>query len=204
MPRRVIGWHRTPLGGRRVFTLTYASCKKAGAGRVGIQLTGDHPVLTERGWVPVEELTSSDRIATGQGLSEVAFDVVCGTLLGDGCLQARSASLTFSHSAKQAEYAGFKARLLAELDVDQEEREVSLAVGEGPRYDVVLTRTGAHRALRTLRCEFYGARKIVPRWLARRLNPRMLAFWFMDDGYNRIRSGGRRPIAEIGAMGFGS
>src|SRR5262245_22168058 len=41
VPRRVTGWHATPLGGRRVYKLTYRSAKNAGAGRVSIQLTGD-------------------------------------------------------------------------------------------------------------------------------------------------------------------
>ncbi len=201
--RRVIGWHATPVAGRRVFRLTYASNKKAGAGRVGIQLTGDHPVLTQRGWVRVEDLAADDRIATGQGISSLAFDVVCGTLLGDGSLQARRSALTFSHSAKQAAYARFKADLLADLDVSQEQRAVAAAVGDGRSYEVVLTRTRAHRALRILRSEFYADRKVVPDWLADQLNPRMLAFWFMDDGHNRIRPG-RRPTAEIATMGFGS
>ena len=203
MPRKVVGWHATPLAGRSVYRLTYASSKNAGGSRVGIQLTGDHPVLTDRGWVAVQELADGDRIATGQGLSSVAFDVACGTLLGDGTLQAKSSCLTFSHSAKQSEYAGFKARLLAELDVAQEQRDVAAAVGEDRRHEVVLVRTRAHRALRTLRADFYRERKLVPEWISEQLNPRMLAFWFLDDGYNRIRSG-RRPIAEIAAMSFSS
>src|SRR5262249_16341711 len=78
VPRRVTGWHETPLGGRRVFKLSYMSAKRAGASRVGVQLTGDHPVLTERGYVPVQELRLGERIATGQGLSDLTFDVVCG------------------------------------------------------------------------------------------------------------------------------
>ncbi|MBI3019150.1 MAG: hypothetical protein HYY61_04590 [Deltaproteobacteria bacterium] len=57
VPKRVVGWHTSPLAGRQVFRLTYRSAKNAGASRVGIQLTGDHPVLTEKGYVPVEQLT---------------------------------------------------------------------------------------------------------------------------------------------------
>ena len=38
--------------------------------------------------------------------------------------------------------------------------------------------------------------------MADRLNARMLAFWFMDDGYTRIRQGGRRPLAEIATNAF--
>src|SRR5919108_4044791 len=40
VPRRVIGWHATPLADRKVFKLTYRSAKRAGAGRGGVPLTG--------------------------------------------------------------------------------------------------------------------------------------------------------------------
>jgi uracil-DNA glycosylase len=201
--RRVTGWHATPLAGRRVFGLTYASCKRAGRARAGIRLTGDHRILVERGYVPVEELRDGDRVAVGQGLSRLAKDVVCGTVLGDGCLQAASSHLRFSHAARQRDYARFKADLLEELGVEVEERRVAAAVGDDRTHDVVVTRTHAHRALRVLRAEFYpGRRKVVPAWIARELNPRMLAFWFMDGGYTRVRGGGRRPLAEIATNAF--
>jgi uracil-DNA glycosylase len=200
--RRVTGWHATPLAGRRVFRLRYRSCKRAGAGRVGVTLTGDHPVLTECGFIPADELRDGDRIATGQGLSDLARDVVCGTVLGDGHLPAASSSLTFGHSQRQGSYARFKAQLLAELAPSVEERMVAAVAGGEPGYPVVQVRTRAHRALRVLRQEFYAPRKLVPRWIAEELNPRMLAFWFMDDGYTRIRGGGRRPLSELATVGF--
>jgi uracil-DNA glycosylase family 4 len=200
--RRVTGWHATPLAGRSVFRLTYRSAKNAGAGRVSIQLTGDHPVLTERGYVPVAQLHSSDRVATGQGLSEVAHDVVCGTLLGDGSLNAGSAYLSFSHSEKQAEYAEFKASLLVELNPQLAEFAVAAVAGGERGYEVVQVRTHAHRALGVLRRDFYPAEKVVPAWIGDHLNELMLAVWFMDDGYMRIREGGRQPLAEIATVGF--
>jgi uracil-DNA glycosylase family 4 len=203
VPRGVIGWHATPLAGRHVFRMTYKSAKKVGTrGRVGIQLTGDHPVLTERGYVTVEELQRGDRIATGQGLSELARDVVCGTVLGDGCLQGASSHLTFGHSQGQIEYAQFKADLLDELRPEVHEREVAAVAGGHPAYPVVHVRTRAHRALRVLRQDFYRPTKVVPDWIGDELNPRMLAFWFMDDGDTRIRGRGRRPLAEIATVGF--
>jgi uracil-DNA glycosylase len=200
--RRVIGWHATPLAGRRVFRLTYKSAKRAGAHKVGVQLTGDHPVLTERGYVPVEDLEGGDRIAIGQGLSTLARDVVCGTVLGDGHLRAQSSTLAFSHSQRQGAYARFKAELLQELGAKVEDREAAAAVGAAQTYPVTLTRTLAHRSLRLLRDDFYRPHKVVPRWLAEGLNPRMLAIWFLDDGYTRVRSGGRRPLAEIATNAF--
>lgn len=200
--RSVIGWHESPVGDRRVFRLTYAAAKRAGAGRVCIELTGDHPVLTERGYVPVEDLRISDRIATGQALSDLAYDVVCGTLLGDGSLQAKSATLTLAHSDRQESYAAFKAQLLAELKPRLAKLTVA-AVAGGPRaHGAVHVRTLAHRALGLLRNDFYNPVKRVPPWISERMNERMLAIWFMDDGYTRIRPGGRRPLAEIATNSF--
>jgi uracil-DNA glycosylase family 4 len=202
VPRRVIGWHATPLAGRPVYRLTYANAKHAGARKTSIQLTGDHPVLTEHGYVPVADLLPTDRIATGQGLSELAYDLVCGSLLGDASIGAKSSAVTFSHSARQRRYAMFKAQLLSELEPFVEERQMAAVAGGEAVYDVVHVRTRARRALRILRADFYRPHKVVPEWIADELNPRMLAFWFMDDGYCRIRGGRRRPFAEIATVGF--
>jgi uracil-DNA glycosylase len=199
--RRVTGWHATPLAGRRVYRLTYRSAKQAGAGKVSTWLTGDHPVLTDEGFVAADELSPGDRVATGQGMSQLALDVVCGTVLGDGCLNASSSYLSFGHSARQLEYARFKAALLAELRPTEEQLEVAAAAGGERAYPVVHVRTRAHRALRILRHDFYGERKRVPSWLAGELNERMLAIWFMDDGYLRVRQA-RQPLAEIATVGF--
>lgn len=199
--RRVTGWHESPLGGRRVYKLTYRSAKKAGNGRVSIQLTGDHEVLTERGYVPVDRLAQSDRIATGQGISSLAYDVVIGTLLGDGTIDAGSSQLLFGHSVRQRDYALFKAGLLKELAPEIDEYLVAAQAGGERFYTAVQVRTLAHRALRILRKDFYPSGKCVPVWLATALNERMLAFWFMDDGYTRIRPG-RQPSSEIATRGF--
>lgn len=202
VPRRVIGWYESPVGDRRVFRLGYRSVKNAGVHRVGIQLTGDHPVMTERGFVPVEELAPGDRIATGQGLSPLAFDVVCGTLLGDGHVGPRTSLLSFSHSVRQRDYALFKVDLLTELKATAGELLVAAVSGGAKTYPIVHVFTRAHRALRILRQEFYSTRKRVPPWMAARLNERMLAIWFMDDGHTRIRPD-RQPLAEIATCAFG-
>ncbi len=201
VPRRVTGWYESPVGVRRVFRLGYRSVKNSGVHRVGIQLTGDHPVMTDRGFIPVEELAPRDRIATGQGLSPLAFDVVCGTLLGDGHLRQTTSLLSFSHSVRQRDYAQFKVDLLAELRPTAGELLVAAVSGGSRTYPVVHVFTRAHRALRILRKDFYSTRKRVPPWMATRLNERMLAFWFMDDGHMRIRPD-RQPAAEIATCAF--
>src|SRR5215207_10425261 len=201
VPRRVTGWHETPRGDRSLHRMSYRAARRNGLHRAAADLTGDHPVLTERGYVPVTDLRPGDRVATGQGLSALARDVVCGTVLGDGSINASSAYLGFGHSARQGAYAAFKADLLAELSPRSTELRVAAAAGGTPQYDVVQVRTLAHRALGILRRDFYGERKRVPPWIADSLNPRMLAIWFMDDGYTRIRPP-RSPLAEIATNGF--
>ncbi len=201
VPRRVTGWHATPLGGRAVYRLTYRSAKRSGRGRLGVELTGDHPVLTSRGYVPVAELRNDDRVATGQGLSAAARDLIYGTLLGDGSISATQSSVTFSHSERQADYSSFKAQVLEELRPAQASFEVAAAVGGDRTYGVVQVRTLAHRAIDVIRRDFYRPKKVVPRRLATELNPRMLAVWFMDDGHMRKRPP-RQPLAEIATVGF--
>jgi len=199
--RRVIDWHATPLAGRRVFRLTYRTAKNAGAGQVSIELTGDHEVLTNHGFVPVQRLDPGALIATGQGLSRVAHDVVCGTLLGDGHLSAASAYLVFNHSAHQGAYASFKAELLSELSPRVYRSTVAAVAGGAAAFPVVSVRTVAHRALGTLRSAFYGQKKRVPPWMAARLSPLMLAVWYMDDGHLNTRSS-KNPRAEIATCSF--
>jgi uracil-DNA glycosylase family 4 len=200
VPRRVTGWHATPLADRQVYRLTYRNAKRAGESKVSIQLTGDHPVLTERGYVPVAELQPDDRVATGQGLSEEGYDVLCGSLLGDASINASSSHVSFSHSGRQYDYAVFKAQMLRELEPVVDEQFVAAVAGGDRVHEVVHVRTRAHRALRLLRADFYRPRKVVPEWIAEALNPRMLAFWFMDDGHCSLR--GARPRAEIATNGF--
>jgi uracil-DNA glycosylase family 4 len=197
----VTAWHATPLAGRRVFRLSYASHKAAGISKCNVQLTGDHPVMTDRGWVAVQDLRQGDRIATGQGLSETAFDVICGTLLGDGHIETSSARFSLGHSERQSEYLHLKAELLAELDCHVDSLAVAARAGATRRYQALHLRTKAHRALAILRSQFYAAKKRVPSWMETRLNDRMLAFWFMDDGYMRIRTN-RQPRAEIATCAF--
>lgn len=99
--KRVTDWHATPLGERRVFRLSYASSGGAGCHRSGMNLTGDHEVLTRNGYIPVERLTPQDALAVGQGLSRVAKSVLTGTLLGDASIATKSASVTMTHCAAQ-------------------------------------------------------------------------------------------------------
>jgi uracil-DNA glycosylase family 4 len=116
-------------------------------------------------------------------------------------LSPQSAVLTCSHNDRKRRYAEFKASLLEELDPLVGAARIVEIHGRDRAYEVVEMRTRADRSLHVLRHEFYDGRKIVPAWIAEQLNARMLAFWFMDDGYTRLRPP-RQPGAEIATNGF--
>ena len=197
VPRRVTGWHASPLAGRRLFRLSYVSSARAERNRPATYLTHDHEVMTRRGWVAAEDLRADDEIAIGQGLSDAAREVAIGSLLGDASINKLSAYLQMAHSRDQEAWVALKARSWTEL------RPLVYPMTATVRGRTHLTthcRTRAHRALRVLRREFYPeGKKRLPSWL--RLTPRVAAVWFLDDGYTRRRSD-RSALSELAAHSF--
>jgi hypothetical protein len=70
-----------------------------------VDLTGNHPVLTGRGWVPIEELDSSDLVAaprampvSGDVTSSMGEDVasILGYIIGDGGVTTKAGGISFS------------------------------------------------------------------------------------------------------------
>jgi uracil-DNA glycosylase family 4 len=198
--RRVTGWHASPLGRRAVYKVSHVSARGQRGTRVVTWLTGDHPVLTRRGYVKAEELEASDEVAISSGLSQLASEVIAGTLLGDGTIPRTNAHLQMIHSAAQEEYVRLKASALAELS-PVIRRGSSRATKDGPRHATVTCRTRADRALHVVRERFYpgGGRKHVPPEL--RLTPLMTAVWFLDDGYTKTKSDSL-ALSEIAAHSF--
>ncbi|HWP35649.1 MAG TPA: uracil-DNA glycosylase family protein, partial [Thermodesulfobacteriota bacterium] len=200
VPRRVVGWHTAPLGGRRVLKISFAASARPAGRRAVAWVTHDHEVLTRRGWVRAEALGPDDEIATGLGLSRVALELAVGTLLGGGSLSRGAARLTTGHARARREYVEWKARALRELSPVVYDG-VARRGADGREYATTVCRTRASRALAVLRGRFYeGGRKRVPPDL--RLTPRMVAIWFLDSGDARPGAGGR-PVAELAADAFG-
>jgi len=199
VPRRVIGWHRAPLGDRRVYRLSYMSSAIRGGNRAVAWLTEDHEVLTRRGWVHAACLERDDQVAVGQGLSQTALQVTYGSLLGDGTISRLSAHLSLVHCARQEEYVRLKARALVELSPVVGFGTATARKG-GPDHATVSCRTRASRSLRILRRRFYAeGGKIVPRDLV--LTPLMLAIWFLDDGHTKVKSD-RCALSEVACHSF--
>jgi uracil-DNA glycosylase family 4 len=198
VPKRVIGWHASPLGQRRVYSLSYASSALRGGLRARTKLTEDHPILTRRGFVEARDLRADDEIAIGQGLSQIAHETIVGTLLGDATVANRSACIEFVHQRDQREYVHLKARALQELNPIV--YDATSSAQNGRTYLTTRCRTRATRALRVLRKQWYpDGRKSVPENLA--LTARSIALWFLDDGYTKIKSD-RSALSEIASHSF--
>jgi len=183
VPRKVVGWHKNPRAGRRLYKVTTAGAKGNSRGIVGPILTEDHPVLTKRGWVQVGDLRPSDLVAVGdKALGPVGEAVAIGSLLGDGSVTQRS--LVVSHAEDQQEWLRAKAKVFNAFGCTVEETPIK----EEGWQDRVSFRTRPSRWFLQLQ-EQLEERKLT-------LSPRALAVWWLDDGYLRVREN-RRISGEI-------
>lgn len=198
--KSVIGWHKTPLGGRQWVGLRFPSGGSGWRGRKRVVwVTDDHLVLMPDGWREAGELRHGDLVVTEEPTPSIEQqEVIAGTMLGDGSLVKASPGrrgrlrLQLMHAASQREWLDAKRGALAGLGIS--------AIGFGERGQRVVQLRGeafTARAVDRVYCttqtlgwltERYTAwyrrgRKIVNREAVEAaLGPRMLAVWFLDDG----------------------
>lgn len=189
--RAVTNWYASKLGNRTLYKIACPELpSKGGRARRSI-VTNDHEVKTTRGWVRAEDLIDGDQICLGDGLSRVAKDILFGSLLGDGSMANSSSHLEIRHGVAQKEWCDLKGKALQELgSVYGSIKHRTIRGG-----DYTNLRTASTNALALYKKEFYpkGTRSF-PEWL--KLNSRILAVWFLDNGYTKIRPN-RQPSAEI-------
>ncbi len=181
--RPIVGWYNN---GRTSEWLVVAVHRPAGIGRARLSLTPDHEVLTPEGFAPASALRPGDQVMTAQlfRLSEQQWDVVRGSLMGDGCLSkpygqnTRSVKFRLGHGARQVAYLDWKRSLLGNI--------------EGCSWQ---NKKGAHFwdstplvELFDLRLDVYcDGRKDFSRSYLDRLTALSLAIWYMDDGHLDLR-----------------
>ena len=186
--RRVVGWHRNPRAGRKLYKVSSVYAKGNPRGVVGPVVTEDHPVLTRQGWKRVKDLTDGEEIAVGdKALGFRGRSVVIGSLLGDGCLTRGRRYLTITHARKNADYLQAKGQVLQRLSPTLSEihTEGMQERGWSPRAEC---RTGSTRWLHQVADAFWADPSD--------LDPMAAAIWYLDDGYTRFRQN-RRPTGHI-------
>ena len=179
---RIVGWHRSPLGNRKIFKVRFVNGKRTGTGFAGVNATEDHPFLTRRGWVELSKLRSDDLVATGTpSPGPRAFQIMTGSLLGDASVTAQY-RFQESHSAKQADYARLKAGALSAFGYKVSSYKVR-AEKDGRFHDAIAYALNNSLYIHNLRQQWYPAgKKLFPLEAVSRIDRLGLAVWYMDDG----------------------
>jgi len=121
-------------------------------------------------------------------LSQEAKDIIIGSILGDGHITPLG-YFSEKHSEKQVEYLEWKAECLKSIST---KKSFKIDISYDKRYNSInysfCFRTITHDFLYKMRDIFYQQIngkyiKIIPHNMETLINEKVLAIWFMDDGY---------------------
>lgn len=166
------------------YRLTFESALMSNVTRkqTAVLVTGDHKILTTRGYVAVEDLTGDDRVLTEYPRANTyQQEIIDGTLLGDGFIQAGGkhnlqGRLGIAHVETQKEWLDLKVSALKGFEYNYQYRSAYKQSKGCYRYQ---TKTSPYWKEQRQRW-YQNGRKIIPRDLV--LTPIMIATWYMDDG----------------------
>jgi recombination protein RecA len=190
-PRKVVNWYNN---GKTDHFLQFTALKPSGNGKAQFAATRNHQIQTPHGWKEAKELKVGDEVllAVEERLSEQQWEIVRGSLMGDGALSQKTRRIQrhelsgvrfrLGHGGKQAAYLDWKCSLLGNIPV-------SRTVDEHGNVYADFT---PMPELAPLRHEVYGdgsSNKKSFSWnFFKRITPLSLAIWYMDDGCLDIRN----------------
>ena len=118
-PKKIVNWFNN--GPAEQF-LQFTVAKSGGNGRAQFAATANHLIRTPGGWREAGELIAGDRVmlAEERRLSEQQWQVVLGSLMGDGNLspnrrERSGVRFRLGHGARQADYLDWKVGLLGNI-----------------------------------------------------------------------------------------
>jgi recombination protein RecA len=186
VPRKVVNWFNN--GPAEQF-LQFTVEKSGGNGKSQFAATPNHLIRTPGGWTEAGDLIAGDRVLAAEPhlLSDQQFQVVLGSLMGDGSLSGNrrdrnGVRFRMGHSAKQVEYLEWKTALMGNI------AHSARSNAKGAQFVdfTPLPELGElHRSV------YLGAgRKFLSEEYLKALTPLALAIWYMDDGSFALRSKG--------------
>ena len=196
VPRRIVNWFNN---GKAEKFLQFSVAKSGKNGLAQFAATENHLIRTPGGWRQAGELIRGDRvlIAEQQRVGEQQFQLILGSLMGDGSLSPnrRDRSGTrfrMGHGAKQEAYLDWKASLLGNIP---HARTVNAKGAVFADFTPLPELRELHEAV------YFGDGKKHLSWdYLKSLTPLALAVWYMDDGNFTLRSKG---VQERTAGGTG-
>jgi recombination protein RecA len=186
VPRKVVNWFNN---GRAEQFLQFTVEKSSGNGKSQFAATPNHLIRTPGGWSEAGDLAVGDRVMAAEPhlLSEQQFQVVLGSLMGDGNLSPNRRDrnvvrFRLGHGAKQVEYLRWKTELLGNIKHTEREND------KGARF---VDFTPLAELAELQRAVYLGdGKKFLSEEYLKALTPLALAIWYMDDGSFVLRSKG--------------
>jgi recombination protein RecA len=199
VPRKVVNWFNNgPTPEFLRFTVERAA-GGSGHGRATMSMTANHLVMTPGGWREAGELLPGDRVMLAQPhrLGPSQWQIVLGSLMGDGCLSAPvngspdSARLRFGHGAKQKAYLDWKVNAFANISHGRSTNAKGAVFADFSP----LAELGELR-----QAVYLGDGKKHLSWdYLKQLDALSLAVWYMDDGTLTLRSKGLQQRTRGGS-----
>ncbi|QZA06168.1 recombinase RecA [Mycolicibacter heraklionensis] len=186
VPRKVVNWFDN--GPTEQF-LQFTVEKSGGNGKSQFAATSNHLIRTPGGWTEAGEIIAGDRVLTAEPhlLSDQQFQVVLGSLMGDGSLSPNrrdrnGVRFRLGHGAKQIEYLQWKTALMG---------NIGHSVRENAKGATFVDFKPLPELGELQRAVYLGdGKKFLSEDYLKALTPLALAIWYMDDGSFSLRSKG--------------
>jgi recombination protein RecA len=198
VPRKVVNWFNN--GPAEQF-LQFTVEKSGGNGKSQFAATPNHLIRTPGGWSEAGDLIAGDRVMAAEShlLSEQQFQVVLGSLMGDGNLSPnrhdrKGVRFRMGHGAKQVDYLNWKVGLFGNIAHSVYEN------GKGAHF---VDFTPLPELSELQRAVYLGdGKKFLSEDYLKALTPLALAIWYMDDGSFTVRSKGlqQRTVGGSGRI----
>jgi recombination protein RecA len=195
VPRKVVNWFNN--GPAEQF-LQFTVEKSGGNGKSQFAATPNHLIRTPAGWTEAGDLIAGDRVLAAEPhlLSEQQFQVVLGSLMGDGNLSPNrrdrnGVRFRMGHGARQVDYLQWKTELLGNIAHSAHEN------AKGARF---VDFTPLPELAELQRAVYLGdGKKFLSEDYLKALTPLALAVWYMDDGSFSVRSKGLQQRTQGGS-----
>ena len=190
VPRKVTNWFNNGKAEEFLHFKVDRAGGDTGRGHASLAMTRNHLIRTPGGWREAEDINIGDRVMLAQPslLSDQQWEVVLGSLMGDGCLSApvrqdsESARLRMGHGAKQSDYLDWKVSLLGNIPHCRTSNSKGAVFADfTPLAELHELRTAVYLG---------DGKKVLSEEYLKALTPLALAVWYMDDGSFTVRSKG--------------
>ncbi|OBJ90977.1 intein-containing recombinase RecA [Mycobacterium asiaticum] len=194
VPRKVVNWFNN--GPAEQF-LQFTVEKSAGNGKSQFAATLNHLIRTPGGWTEAGDLNTGDRVLAAEPrlLSDQQFQVVLGSLMGDGNLSPNprgrnGVRFRLGHGSKRLEYLRWKTALLG---------NIQHTVRENAKGASFVDFTPLPELAELRRAVYLGdGKKFFSEEYLKALTPLALAVWYMDDASFSLRSKGLQQRTDGG------